>query len=68
MIFGPGVIAYVMMTRRAPFRGRNNISIFESTCLQPLIFPEKDARYHNELNLSEHFKDIFVITIYENKR
>lgn len=52
-----GVIAYVMMTGRAPFRGRNNIAIFESSCVKPLIFPEKDARYHNKLKLSEHFKD-----------
>merc|ERR1711997_53081 len=45
------------MTGRAPFRGRNNIAIFESTCLKPLVFPEKDARYHNRLKLSDHFKD-----------
>ena len=52
-----GVISYVMMTGRAPFRGRNNIGIFESSILKPLVFPEKDARYHNKLQLSEHFKD-----------
>merc|ERR1712228_752548 len=46
-----------MMTGRAPFRGRNNIGIFESSILKPLVFPEKDARYHNKLQLSEHFKD-----------
>mmetsp|Transcript_30898 Transcript_30898/g.49577 ORF Transcript_30898/g.49577 Transcript_30898/m.49577 type:complete len:546 (-) Transcript_30898:313-1950(-) len=56
-VWSMGVIAYVMMTGRAPFRGRNNIGIFESTCTKPLVFPEKDARYHNKLSLNAHFKD-----------
>jgi len=56
-VWGMGVIAYVMMTGRAPFRGRNNIGIFESSILKPLQFPEKDARYHHKLQLSDHFKD-----------
>jgi len=62
-VWGMGVIAYVMMTGRAPFRGRNNIAIFESTCTKPLVFPEKDARYHNRLKLSEHFKDFIRKTL-----
>ena len=56
-VWSMGVIAYVMMTGRAPFRGRNNIAIFESSCSKALAFPEKDARYHVKLALSEHFKD-----------
>jgi len=62
-VWGMGVIAYVMMTGRAPFRGRNNIAIFESTCTKPLVFPEKDARYHNRLKLSDHFKDFIRKTL-----
>jgi len=62
-VWGMGVIAYVMMTGRAPFRGRNNIAIFESTCSKPLVFPEKDARYHNRLKLTEHFKDFIRKTL-----
>eukprot|EP01084_Bolivina_argentea_P076072 137835_1 len=56
-VWGMGVIAYVMMTGRAPFRGRDNMRIFESTVLKTLFFPDKDARYHNKLKLSDHFKD-----------
>eukprot|EP01083_Nonionella_stella_P281488 957774_1 len=56
-VWGIGVIAYVMMTGRAPFRGRDNMRIFESTILKTLFFPKNDARYHNELKLSDHFKD-----------
>lgn len=56
-VWSMGVIAYVMMTGRAPFRGRDNAGIFESTCIKKLVFPEKDARYHNKLSLSDHFKD-----------
>jgi len=62
-VWGMGVIAYVMMTGRAPFRGRNNIGIFESSCTKPLVFPEKDARYHNKLKLSQHFKDFIRKTL-----
>ena len=62
-VWSMGVIAYVMMTGRAPFRGRNNIGIFESSCTKPLVFPEKDARYHNKLKLSEHFKDFIRKTL-----
>jgi len=65
-VWGMGVIAYVMMTGRAPFRGRNNIAIFESTCTKPLVFPEKDARYHNRLKLSDHFKDFIKKTLVKN--
>eukprot|EP00485_Elphidium_margaritaceum_P006744 CAMPEP_0202696146 /NCGR_PEP_ID=MMETSP1385-20130828/9482_1 /ASSEMBLY_ACC=CAM_ASM_000861 /TAXON_ID=933848 /ORGANISM="Elphidium margaritaceum" /LENGTH=596 /DNA_ID=CAMNT_0049352257 /DNA_START=58 /DNA_END=1848 /DNA_ORIENTATION=- len=62
-VWSMGVIAYVMMTGRAPFRGRNNIGIFESTLLKPVVFPDKDARYHNKLMLSDHFKDFIKATL-----
>eukprot|EP01084_Bolivina_argentea_P076073 137836_1 len=62
-VWGMGVIAYVMMTGRAPFRGKNNVAIFESSVLGELQFPEKDARYHNKLKLSDHFKDFIGKTL-----
>lgn len=61
-VWAMGVIAYVMMTGRAPFRGKDNQEIFESTCTKPLTFPEKDARYSTQLQLSDSFKD-FVTKI-----
>eukprot|EP01083_Nonionella_stella_P039169 106541_1 len=62
-VWGMGVIAYVMMTGRAPFRGRDNQAIFESSVLKPVTFPEKDARYRNKLQLSDHFKDFIQRTL-----
>jgi len=56
-LWSMGVIAYVMMTGRAPFRGHDNQEIFESICVRDLAFPEKDARYLTSLQLSEPFKD-----------
>jgi calcium-dependent protein kinase len=56
-IWAIGVIAYVMLTGRAPFRGRSNRAIFESIVNNEFEFPEKDVRYKHELVLSDAFKD-----------
>jgi len=65
-VWAMGVISYVMMTGRAPFRGKDNQAIFEATCLQELKFPEKDARYQNQLQLSDHFKDFVSKILVKN--
>ena len=62
-VWAVGVIAYVMMTGRAPFRDKNNAAIFESICTKQLEFPKKDARYHVALKLSPHFKDFVRKTL-----
>ena len=56
-VWGIGVIAYVMMTGQAPFRGHDNVQIFDSIVRKKLLFPRNDARYHNKLNLNIHFID-----------
>ena len=49
-VWSIGVIAYVMLTGRAPFRGRDNRAIFESIVTREWRFPAKDARYGHALN------------------
>ena len=56
-VWSIGVIAYVMMTGQAPFRGRDNVGIFTSIVKKKLLFPKNDARYHNKLELNMHFVD-----------
>jgi len=56
-VWSIGVIAYVMLTGRAPFRGRTNPQIFESIVSNKLIYPENDARYKTPLKLNPAFKD-----------
>ena len=56
-VWSIGIIAYVMMTGQAPYRGKNNVQIFESIVRKKLIFPKNDARYHNKLELNAHFID-----------
>lgn len=58
-IWSIGVIAYVMLTGRAPFRGRDNRQIFESIVTREWRFPAKDARYGDPItgkNVPEQFR------------
>ncbi|ETO33059.1 hypothetical protein RFI_04048 [Reticulomyxa filosa] len=56
-VWSIGVIAYVMLTGRAPFRGRTNSDIFESIVTNEVEYPEHDARYKTALKLNPAFKD-----------
>ncbi|ETO16350.1 calcium-dependent protein kinase [Reticulomyxa filosa] len=56
-VWSIGVIAYVMLTGRAPFRGRSNTEIFESIVSDKVTYPENDARYKTPLKLNPAFKD-----------
>eukprot|EP01083_Nonionella_stella_P145354 455278_1 len=62
-VYAVGVIAFVMMTGRAPFRGKNKIAIYESTCLKSVRFPDKHARYDDPLRLSDNFKDFIRLIL-----
>ncbi|ETO19570.1 calcium-dependent protein kinase [Reticulomyxa filosa] len=56
-VWSIGVIAYVMLTGTAPFRGRTNPQIFESIVNQKVTYPEQDVRYKTPLKLNPAFKD-----------
>jgi len=56
-VWSIGVIAYVMLTGTAPFRGRTNPQIFESIVSNNVTYPENDVRYKTPLKLSPAFKD-----------
>eukprot|EP01083_Nonionella_stella_P314936 1136206_1 len=65
-VWAIGIIAYVMVTGRAPFYGDNKQQIYESICVNPVTFPDRDVRYNNVLNLGEHFKDFIRKTLIKN--
>jgi len=56
-VWSIGVIAYVMLTGRAPFRGSTNSQIFESIVSNKVTFPEHDVRYKTPLKVNPAFKD-----------
>ena len=55
-----GVIAYVIMTSRAPFCEKTNQLIFESIVTNDVVYPDTDVRYKNPLKLSNMFKDFII--------
>ena len=58
-IWSIGVIAYVMMTGRPPFKGRTNKDIFTHIIKDQLKFP-------NDVDLSDGFKDFVKRTLVKN--
>ena len=63
-VWSIGVIAFAMVTGRAPFDGRSNRAIFESIVTRPWKIPAKDARYGNDLDDTYITPQFLVCVLY----